>query len=296
MGKRCIKKGGINMSDKSNYRKGKMQEIFDKVVYNVQNIVNSGEYEKFLRFRKNFRGYSFNNLIFIYSQFSNATRVAGKATWKKLNREIKKGEKPIYIVAPIPKKFTKKVKKIVDGEEIETLETINYNWYRWVYVYDISQTEGEDIPLQSKSIDGDNMLELYEKLNNISNIPIIEEEMFGGLKGYYSPKKHIIALRKGLSINEKTAVLLHELSHFLYDDFDYKTDRNLSEVFVESIAFMVADYFGLDTSMCSFNYITKWANGDAKIVLELGSKVQKCANELINRIENYEIQEIQAVA
>lgn len=284
------------MSDKSNYRKGKMQEIFDKVVYNVQNIVNSGEYEKFLRFRKNFRGYSFNNLIFIYSQFSNATRVAGKATWKKLNREIKKGEKPIYIVAPIPKKFTKKVKKIVDGEEIETLETINYNWYRWVYVYDISQTEGEDIPLQSKSIDGDNMLELYEKLNNISNIPIIEEEMFGGLKGYYSTKKHIIALRKGLSINEKTAVLLHELSHFLYDDFDYKTDRNLSEVFVESIAFMVADYFRLDTSMCSFNYITKWANGDAKIVLELGNKVQKCANELINRIENYEIQEIQAVA
>lgn len=296
MGKNCIKKGGINMSDKSNYRKGKMQEIFDKVVCNVQNIVNSGEYEKFLRFRKNFRGYSFNNLIFIYSQFSNATRVAGKATWKKLNREIKKGEKPIYIVAPIPKKFTKKVKKIVDGEEIETLETINYNWYRWVYVYDISQTEGEDIPLQSKSIGGDNMLELYEKLNNISNIPIIEEEMFGGLKGYYSPKKYIIALRKGLSINEKTAVLLHEISHFLYDDFDYRTDRNLSEVFVESIAFMVADYFGLDTSMCSFNYITKWANGDAKIVLELGSKVQKCANELINRIENYEIQEIQAVA
>lgn len=284
------------MSDKSNYRKGKMQEIFDKVVYNVQNIVNSGEYEKFLRFRKNFRGYSFNNLIFIYSQFSNATRVAGKATWKKLNREIKKGEKPIYIVAPIPKKFTKKVKKIVDGEEIETLETINYNWYRWVYVYDISQTEGEDIPLQSKSIDGDNMLELYEKLNNISNIPIIEEEMFGGLKGYYSPKKHIIALKKGLSINEKTAVLLHELSHGLYDDFDYKKDRNLSEVFVESIAFIVADYFGLDTSNCSFDYITTWAKGDPKTVIELGSKIMKCANKFIKDIEKFEMQELECAA
>jgi len=115
--------------------------------------------------------------------------------------------------------------------------------------------------------------------------------MYGTTQGYYSDKKQIIALKKGLDINQKTAVLLHELAHGLYDDFDYKKDRNLSEVFVESIAYMVADYFGLDTSMCSFNYITDWANGDPKTVIELGTKIQKCANEFIDEIENFEIQE-----
>lgn len=281
---------------KSSKNVDKMQEIFDKVVDNVQNIVDKGEYKRFLRFRKYFRKYSFNNLVLIYSQFPNATHVAGKSSWKKLKRETISEAKKIYIVAPIPRKYNVKVKKIENGEEIETTETIHYNSYRWVFVYDISQTEGAEIPLEDKSISGDNMLEFFEKLKELSNIPVIEEEMYGGRKGYYSPKRNIIALKKDLSINEKTSVLLHELSHAFFDDFDYKTDRNLSEVFVESIAFIVADYFGLDTSMCSFNYITAWSKGDPKVVLELGDKVQKCANEFIEKIEKYKMKELDHVA
>jgi hypothetical protein len=76
------------------------------------------------------------------------------------------------------------------------------------------------------------------------------------------------------------------LTHAFYDDFDYKENRNLSETFVESVAYIVADYFGLDTSMCSFNYITAWAHGDVKVILELGDKIQKTANSFISRLEN----------
>ena len=54
----------------------KTKEIFDKVVENLQNIVDNGDYEKFLKFQKNFRDYSFNNLILIFSQFPDATKVA----------------------------------------------------------------------------------------------------------------------------------------------------------------------------------------------------------------------------
>ena len=59
----------------------------------------------------------------------------------------------------------------------------------------------------------------------------------------YLNKYKEISIEKRMSIDAKTAVLLHELTHGLYDDFDYKTDRNLSEVFVESVAYMVASYF-----------------------------------------------------
>ena len=92
-------------------------------------------------------------------------------------------------------------------------------------------------------------------------------------------------LEKSLSNDDKVSVLLHELTHALYDDFDYKKDRNLSETFVESVAFIVADYFGLDTSMCSFNYITGWADGDIKVILDLGTKIQKTADSFINQLE-----------
>ena len=88
-------------------------------------------------------------------------------------------------------------------------------------------------------------------------------------------------------MNDKVSVLLHELTHAFYDDFDYKEDRNLSETFVESVAFIVADYFDLDTSMCSFEYITSWTEGDTKILLELGDKIQKCANSFIKNLEKH---------
>lgn len=57
-------------------KENKTKEVFEKVVNYVQTIVDNGEYEKFLKFQKNFRGYSFNNLILIFSQFPEATKVA----------------------------------------------------------------------------------------------------------------------------------------------------------------------------------------------------------------------------
>jgi len=140
------------------------------------------------------------------------------------------------------------------------------------------------------------MLEFYEKLKDFSRFPIYERHIEGTAKGYYSPHRKEIVIEKNLSIDDKSAVLLHELSHAIYDDFDYKTDRNLSEIFVESIAYIVADNFGLDTSLCSFNYITKWAKGDPKTVIDLGTKVQKCANDFIKNIENFNAQELKLVA
>ncbi len=62
--------------NKNNSQQNKTKEIFDKVVKKLQTIVNNGDYEKFLKFQKNFRKYSFNNLVLIYSQFPEATKVA----------------------------------------------------------------------------------------------------------------------------------------------------------------------------------------------------------------------------
>ena len=223
-------------------------------------------------------------------------KLHGKSKWLKLKRELTENAKKIWIVAPIPRQYDKKVKAIEDGKEVEKIKTIKYNAYRYVYVYDISQTKGDAIPLQSQDINSDDMGYLYEKLISFSHIPVIEKELSGSCKGYYDSQKQEIAIKKALSLNDKAAVLLHELTHSLYDDFDYSKDRDLSEVFVESVAYIVADHLGLDTSPCSFNYIIKWAKGDTKTVLELGSKIQTCANSFIEKLEKYEMQELKLAA
>ena len=281
------------------YNLNKTQKVFDKVVNALQAIVDKGEYENFLKFQKNFKGYSFNNLILIYSQFPDATKVAGKKTWLKLKREVKNDARKIWIVAPIPRQYIRKVKKITDGIETEETQTIKYNAYRYVYVYDISQTTGEAIPLELKSLnitDNKDLVAFYEKLKLFSPVPVFERTLEGGCYGYYSEKNKEITIEKRLSDDRKVSTLLHELAHSLYDDFDYQTDRDLSEIFVESIAYIVADHFGLDTSLCSFNYILKWAKGEPKTVIELGTKIQKCADEFINKLENFEMQEINLAA
>ena len=61
---------------RKNNSQNKTKEIFDRVVENLQTIINTGDYEKFLKFQKNFKDYSFNNLILIFSQFPDATKVA----------------------------------------------------------------------------------------------------------------------------------------------------------------------------------------------------------------------------
>jgi hypothetical protein len=223
-------------------------------------------------------------------------KLLGKATWLKLKRELTEDAKKIWIVAPIPRKYNKKVKAIEDGEEIEKIETVKYNAYRYVYVYDISHTTGKAVPLQSEKINCDDKAYFYDKLKKFSKIPVIEKELFGGTLGYYSEKENLIAIKNTLSINDKASVLLHEIAHSLYDDFDYSKDRDLSEVFVESVAYIVADHFGLDTSHCSFNYIIKWVKGETKTVIELGGKIQKCSNEFIEKLENFEIQKLQLAA
>ena len=266
----------------------KTKELFDKIVEGVNNIISSGEFERFLKFSKNFHHYSFNNIVLIYSQMKEATQVAAFKKWQSMGRKLKKGVHGIQIIYPIKRKYT----KIIEGQDSllddnNKEQEVEYMTYRYTYVYDISQTVGKPLPLENNALNSDNKKEFYKFLKTFSPYKIEEEDIFGTAKGYWIEKEQKIIIKKSLSIDDKVSVLLHELTHAFYDDFDYKEDRNLSETFVESVAFIVADYFDLDTSLCSFEYIASWVGEDTKIILELGNKIQKCANSFIKKLEEF---------
>ncbi len=279
------------MTTKLNNKETKIKDIFNKIQTGVTNIIESGEYAKFLKFSKNFHSYSFNNIVLIYSQMPNATKVAGFKTWQSMGRKLKYGSKGIKIIYPIKQKYEKDTtiegqNSLLNDNKEDKKTIVEYLTYRATYVYDISQTIGQPLPMSNDKLNTNNKVELFDYLKSFSPFPIKEIDIFGSTQGYWSPKEKYIALKNDLSIDDKVATLLHELTHALYDDFDYKNDRNLSETFVESVAYMVADYFDLDTSMCSFDYIASYTKGDIKILMELGDKIQKTANKFIKSLED----------
>lgn len=74
-------------------KNNKTKELYQKVVDGIDKIITSGEYEKFLKFSKNFHNYSFNNWILIFSQMEDASKVAGFKKWESMGRKIKKAQK-----------------------------------------------------------------------------------------------------------------------------------------------------------------------------------------------------------
>src|SRR5437899_8726215 len=84
--------------------------------------------------------------MLIWRQKPDASFVGGFNTWLKCGRFVRKGEKRIAILAPM---FFKDKRQTADGSDEETRRI----WFKVVYVFDISQTDGTPLPeLPSKSV------------------------------------------------------------------------------------------------------------------------------------------------
>ena len=67
-----------------------------------------------------------------------------------------------------------------------------------------------------------------------------------------------IAVRPDVSAGLAVKTLIHELAHALHGDEVFRTRREIQEVEVESVAYIVCDAIGLDTSDYSFSYVARW--------------------------------------
>lgn len=280
----------------------KVKEYQEKLLEGVKKLVESKGFMDFLRFSSKFGKYSFGNILLIWTQRPNATQVAGMKTWNALGRTVKKGEKGIMIFAP----FLKKVRKDVGTDEssgpdvtAESLEktgdqekeTQRLVGFKSVYVFDVSQTEGEPLPelevgKPSMGDDGD-AEELFKKILKASPVPVDYEEIVGSSNGYYMPKERKIVLSNALTAAQRCKTLLHELAHYLslepgsVDGFS----RSREELIAEGAAYIVSAHFGLDSSDYSVPYVAGWANGELREVLLIGEKMRKVSEGLIELVE-----------
>ena len=139
-------------------RDERMSALLQQLEAGVAAIQTSDDFTRYLRTAATFHQYSPNNVLLILSQRPDATRVAGYKTWQSLGRQVKKGEKAIYIFAPRPYRVTTEDEQ---GEE-QTREGLTF---RSVPVFDITQTEGDPIPtLEAPLLTGDDSAQTYVAL------------------------------------------------------------------------------------------------------------------------------------
>lgn len=244
-----------------------MQNLFKKIDDGVKAVFESDRYKDCLRYMSKFTNYSAGNCILIMLQKPEASLVAAFGKWKQLGRTVNKGEKGIAILAPMT--FRNKQSDVEDEEEQDEAETRTLG-FRKVYVFDVSQTSGEPVPEYVSDLDEDIEEEHVEAVisavRSITGLPVDVENISGGAKGYYSHSEQRIVIQAGLSGAQAVKTAIHECAHALLHDPDKNlptadTTRSDKEVQAESVAYIVASRYGLDTSEYSFPYIASWSHG-----------------------------------
>ena len=225
-----------------------------------------------------FHRYSLRNVMLIASQNPTATHVAGFRTWHKLGRFVKKGEKGILILAPIVRAKSQSV------EQTETDESSTAVGFRAAYVFDISQTDGQQLP-EIGNVNGDPR-EYRDRLGKFVTDQCILLEYSQDIapaRGTSAGGK--ITLLPGQSAGEEFATLTHEVAHEMMhrDERRNGTSKRVRETEAEAVAFVVCSSIGLETGSASQDYIGLYG-GDAKLLGESLKYVQQAATQILNAI------------
>jgi len=263
----------------------KTKEATDYLVQSLE-AGQSTVLTQYLRAMAKFHNYSFGNIMLIARQKPDATNVAGLRTWNSLGRFVLRGEKGIFILAPLvgrkdlQKDAQKDAARTSDAKETVT----QLLGFRGVYVFDVSQTEGKDLPALTE-VQGD-VSGYRERLVSFvegRGIALNYSEKIGLAKGLSFGGK--ITLLSGMQPAEEFSTLTHEIAHELLHKGDRRTltTKQVRETEAEAVAFVVCQAIGLETGSASADYIQLW-HGDANLLRESLMAVQQTAAVILGGI------------
>lgn len=311
MSQREVSKGMAGQSEASEAR---IKALTDQLENGISQVFQSGQYAEYLSAMSKFHHYSFSNSMLIFMQRPDATCVAGYNDWKnKFGRHVKAHEHGIQILAPSTHRRWVRQEKLdpetnqpvcgADGEPVMEWVKVRTVKFRVVTVFDISQTEGKELPaLGVTELSGD--VAEYERmvsmLKALSPLPVVFEAFPGKAKGYCSHIENRIVVQPGMSQAQTIKTLIHEIAHAkLHPPPDIlnteRPDRSAREVEAESVAYVVCQHFGIDTSDYSFAYVANWSRGKGVDVLRASmDRIHAAATELISCMEGQEKEQVRS--
>lgn len=244
--------------------KDRIAAFVEQLALETDSAMSNQRLMDYLAFCARFHRYSLYNTCLIYSQFPEATRVAGYRRWQQMGRQVKKAEKGIAILAPI---FTRRKDEDDDDRAIRG--------FMAVHVFDESQTEGADLPQDPMLTMGTCHEDLVGRLLGFAEAKGIQV-VTGSVGGAYgSSAGGKITLDPKLVGADRFAVLVHEVAHEILHHGDNKPDRKTGEIQAETTAHIVCSHFGIPSAAPNYLF-AQGATGD-EIITQL--------NPLVNTIQ-----------
>lgn len=273
----------------------------------IKSFRQSDQYKQFLLAMSRFHNYSFRNVQLLMEQNPDATLVASFNKWKKdFNRFVNKGEKSLKVWAPM-----QVVKRDKNGVPVlnERGEPKLVTLFKLVPVFDVSQTNGQELPKYINQLKGnpegyDNLYRALRDTSKDKGVSLSFGEDIKKANGYYDPNENKIVIKKGMTKAQTLKTIIHEIAH---SDLHNKqamannpVTRSEAELQAESVSFVVSAYYGFDTSSYSMPYLNSWLNDKVELsdLKKQLDTVQKEARDLINRVdqclEKYQSKEVVA--
>jgi hypothetical protein len=270
-------------------RENPTQQLIKQAVDYLLQQLEAGKSETltaYLGAMARFHSYSFGNILQIARQRPTATRVAGIRAWNELGRFVRKGEKGIQILAPmVGYRRRRDAAEQEENTSRDTKPSPMLIGFRAVYVFDIGQTEGADLPEFEQNIIGevgahhDRMIAFLAA----QNIKLeFSEKIAPALGVSYGGK---IALLPGQSKAEEFVTLVHEAAHELLHKTERRTmtTATVRETEAEAVAFIVGQAVGLEMGKSSSDYIQMYA-GNAALLAESLEVIQHTSSVILAAI------------
>ena len=283
-------------------KKQELDELSKKLVQGIKGYLESDNFKELLNNMNKFHSYSLQNCLLIGLQCPNASLVTTYPKWRKLNKQVKKGEHGIKIFVPIRKVLNIETRQKDEngnvlkdefGNEIVHTEQKTYVNFKIGHVFDVSQTEQmegkEEVilsPVKMLKEDVDNFDTMFNILKSVSPVEVRIEKIENPANGYYSDLEKLIVVDEGMSPSQTIKTTIHEIAHsILHKDGNKEYSRNVKELQAESVAYIVCQHLGIETSDYSFGYVGTWMEQEEQLLENL-KVIKNCSSYIIDRIDS----------
>jgi antirestriction protein ArdC len=272
-------------------REDRLAAIHTQLVEQVAKLTSSQEWRAMLTVAARFHTYSPNNVLLITAQQPDATRVAGYRAWAQLGRQVRKGESGIAILAPVLRRHDPGPAEVVAEATPPLTNEASVSrvltGFRVTHVFDISQTDGPDLPdIHPELLDGRSPLGLWSELYDQVEAAgyTIDYADLGQANGQTDFTEQSVVLHTARSGAQLTKTLAHELAHIDLHAPKVRPEgltRDRAEVEAESVAYVVTAAHGFHTEDYSVPYVTGWAGGNTDLIAQTATRVLTCARSIL---------------
>jgi uncharacterized protein YjbI with pentapeptide repeats len=271
-------------------RGGRMRDysgLLEGLSAGIADLTTSERWTQYLDVQSKFYRYSPNNVMLILLQNPYATRVAGYNAWKALDRQVMAKESALRILAPM----TYRKDDAPEGENAREIRG-----FKLVPVFDISQTEGPDLPDIVSKLEGLAPEGVFVKLSEFAKSIGFRverpESLESGANGDTFHSEGRIRVVSTNSEAQQAKTLAHEIGHALLHDPGVEAtkdlERGLKELEAESTAYVICTALGMDTSDYSFGYVAGWAGGAPEALAGIKAstgRIQRAATAVLKTFE-----------